>query len=440
MKKSRAKKLLTLLMVLVVVLGSVVFAGCASNTGSTGGAANQGQSNAQDGESTSGNAPATIKIGIVAPISGPMANFTVGLNRSIELSVEAINKDGGIYIAEYDKKIPVEVILGDSQSSPTIASEVATKLATQDKVNFLIGEWTPETANPVSIVGERYKIPTLVNGSPDESWLVNGPYEWSFAYMFSLKNIGQSYFDAFDSLETNKKIGLVLDSGVDGVGMADAMNTLAEGRGYTVIDPGRFPEGTTDYSSVISKLMSEGCDIMFANLVTPQLNTLWNQVLQLGYKPKVAVLGKGMQLSPDVNTLDCVWACTELEWDPRFPYTSSLHGLTAQELSDDFEKAVGQQADITIGWDYAAFDIFHDVLTRAQSLDPAAIRDAMAATDLDTVYGHIKFSDENVSLVPIGLAQWIPNEKWGVTKNICGAYDVPEIAHLIVPLQPILYD
>jgi branched-chain amino acid transport system substrate-binding protein len=156
-----------------------------------------------------------------------MANFTVGIKHAADLCLAAMNKAGGYYIKEYDKNIPVEIVWGDSESSSAKASEVATKLVTESKVNILIGEWTPDTANPVSVVGERYKVPTLVSGAPDTSWLANGPYEWSYALLFSYSNFIDEYFAGFDTLETNKKIGLVLDSSVDGIGMAELVTQKA---------------------------------------------------------------------------------------------------------------------------------------------------------------------------------------------------------------------
>lgn len=58
------------------------------------------------------------------------------------------------------------------------------------------------------------------------------------------------------------------------------------------------------------------------------------------------------------------------------------------------------------------YEIIIDVLKRAQTLDKEALRNAIAATDLDTVAGHVKFSKENVSVVPGGLYQWVKGKKF----------------------------
>lgn len=442
MKKVGVKKILALL--LVLVLSFALLCGCGAAKPATDTTTDTPDTTSNDttsSDTTMGDAPDTIKIGFVVPLSGPMANFTVGIYHAADLAIAAMNADGGMYIAEYDQKIPVEVIWGDSESSSTKASEVATKLATEDKVSILVGEWTPDTANPVSIVAERYKIPALVSGAPDSSWLANGPYEWSFALLFSYDNFIDEYFAGFDTLETNKKVGIVLDSSVDGIGMAELLAAKADARGYEIVDPGRFPVDTTDYTAVIAQIQDAGCDILIASMFTPQLVTIWNQCQQLGYQPKIVVLSKGMHLSADVPALgDGAWNfAAEPEWSPEFPYTSSLLGLTAQELSDDFEAVVKQAPDLTIGWDYSLFDVIADVLGRAQSLDPTTLRDTFATTDLDTIYGHVAFRDDHVSIVPICFGQWVPDDTWGVHQSLVGADHVPELADLTVPLLPMEY-
>ncbi len=430
------------LLLAVVFCFLLVLSGC--NTGTSGsspsaaGSSPNASGSTAPSADTSGSSGSTvdsgktsIKIGFVAPLSGPMANFTVGIKHAAELALNAMNKDGGILVNELGKKLPVEIIWGDSESSPTKASEVATKLATSDKVDILVGEWTPDTANPVSVVGERYQIPTLVSGAPDTSWLANGPYEWSFALMFNYDFFLDEYFNGFDRLDTNKKIGLVLDSSVDGIGMAEFIAAKAPERGYTVVDPGRFPQGTTDYTAVINQIQSEDCDILVASLITPELVTLWNQCQQLGYEPKIAVLSKGMHFSADVAALGPTGAynCIETQWSPEFPFTSSLLGMTAKELSDDFRDTVKQDPDVTIGWDYSLFDVIYDVLSRAQSLDKENVRQAFAATDIECIYGHVVFQDNHVGHVPIVFGQWVPDSTTysGYRKALIAADHVEEV-------------
>ena len=409
----------TLLIVLAVVLVLSLSLGACSSGGSGG----------------SGSGSNTIKIGFVAPFSGPMAAFTVGAKHTTDEALKIMNADGGIEIA--GEKYQVEVIYGDSESDPTKAQEVATKLVTSDKVNILVGEWTPATTSPVSAVGEKNQVPTLVANGPDTSWLEGGPYDWSFGLLFDYDKFIDEYFNGWDKMDTNKKIGLVLDSNVDGVGMAQILTEKAKERGYTVVDPGRFPEGTKDYMQVITEIQSAGCDIFVASLLTPELATLWDQCKQLNYIPKTAVLSKGMHMVTDLKTLgegNGENVTIETQWSPKFPFTSSLSGKTAQELSDEFSAALNESPDLTIGWDWSIYDVIADVLSRTKSTSAEDIRDAFASTSIDCIYGHVEFNDEQVGHVPIVFGQWVLDDTWVYAKNIIAAGHVPEITELSEPL------
>ena len=237
-----------------------------------------------------------ILIGWVAPFTGPLAQFTQTIKFIEAKALPAINKDGGIYIEEYHKKLPVKIIWADSESNPTKASEVASKLVLTDKVDLLVASWTPDTINPVSAVAERYKIPALMENGPIESWLTGGPYHWAFGDVFYLHRMVDSYIDALDTVKTNKKVGFIFDNQVDGILLSKMVREKAAARGYTIIDPGRFPAGTKDYTSLISQFRQAGVDIVIANMVTPDFALAWRQFHQQGFIPKIFVIGKGLLL------------------------------------------------------------------------------------------------------------------------------------------------
>ena len=273
-----------------------------------------------------------ILIGYVAPFTGPMAQFTQSIKWIAAQALPAINKDGGIYIEEYHKKLPVKIIWADSESNDTKASEVASKLVLTDKVDILVGAWTPATINPVSAVAERYKIPALMENGPIESWLTGGPYHWAFCDCFYMNRMVDSYIDAWDTVKTNKKVGFIFDNQVDGILLSKMVGDKASARGYTIIDPGRFPMGTKDYTTIISQFKQAGVDIVIANEITPDFALTWRQFHQQGFIPKIFVIGKGLHFRDAAEALGDDLGnglLSEDMWDPHFNYKSSLTGQTA---------------------------------------------------------------------------------------------------------------
>jgi len=142
----------------------------------------------------------------------------------------------------------------------------------------------------------------MENG-PIESWMTGGPYKWAYGDLFSLENMVDTYIAAWDTVKTNKKVGFVYDNQVDGILLSKLNRQRAEARGYTIIDPGRFPAGTKDYTSIISQFKKAGVDIVVANMITPDFAVALKQFHQQGFIPKIFTIGKGLCFRSDANAL-----------------------------------------------------------------------------------------------------------------------------------------
>jgi len=81
--------------------------------------------------------PETIKIGTSAPISGMFAGFGEGCTWGAQAAVDDINAQGGIYVKEFDRKIPVEYIVVDNESDPSKSGSLAEDLILRDEVDLL---------------------------------------------------------------------------------------------------------------------------------------------------------------------------------------------------------------------------------------------------------------------------------------------------------------
>ena len=172
---------------------------------------------------------------------------------------------------------------------------------------------------------------------------------------------------------------------------------------------GRFPIGTKDYTNIISTFKNEGVDIVVANMITPDFGVAWKQFHQQGFVPKVFVIGKGLHFTTDVMALGGDLGnglLSEDLWEGSFPYTCTLTGQTADELTKEYEAASGKYGDCTIGYDMSIFEIINDVFTRAKSVDREKVRKALAETNLDTVYGHIQYNEQHIAEVPVVVSQW----------------------------------
>jgi branched-chain amino acid transport system substrate-binding protein len=178
--------------------------------------------------------------------------------------VAEINKGGGIFLKDLGKRLPVRVKAMDTESNPTKAAEVATKLILQDKVDLMLSMGTPDTVNPVDAICERYQVPAVSSVAPIEPWLTGGPYKWSYHFFWGLGDIITVFTGMWGAFadKTNKVVGGFWPNDPDGAVWAVEFGKALKNAGYRVVDVGRFPYGMQDFSGFISTWKKEKVQIL----------------------------------------------------------------------------------------------------------------------------------------------------------------------------------
>jgi branched-chain amino acid transport system substrate-binding protein len=383
-----------------------------------------------------------ILIGRPNPSTGPLAGFGEASPWTDNRAIEAINKDGGIFIKERGKKLPVKIKMVDTESNPTKAAELAGMLILKDKVDLMIVLHTPDTVNPVSAMCERYKMPCIGLDAPVDAWLTGGPYHWTFHSFWTDETITNLYVDIWDEVrdQTNRVVGALWPNDPDGIMFTKFFSEILPKRGYRIVDPGRFPYFNKDFTSVIDLFKREKVEIVTGCPIPPDWGTAWKQFHQQGFVPKIATIAKACLFPTDVNALGDDLAdgiTSEVWWSPHHPFKSSLTGETPQELCDAWVKETGKEWTQPLGYKYAGFEIAADVLKRSGSLDHNALRESLAKTDLKTIVGPIKFNDKNYSETPLVGGQWVKGKKWPWTLEITNNQLYPQIkktANMVFPI------
>jgi branched-chain amino acid transport system substrate-binding protein len=365
-----------------------------------------------------------IVIGYVSPQTGPLAAFAAAdafvVERAVKaLDAKAITVDGKI------ARFRVQRV--DSQSNPTKAGEVAQGLISNDKVDLVVVAHTPDTTNPVGAVCEATRTPCISTAAPIGPWLSGAPYEWTYHFFWDLPDIIKVFTGMWDTLPTNKVVGALWPNDPDGSAWAEAFTRALTDKGYKVIDPGRYPNGTTDFTVFVQKWKEAGAEIVTGVPIPPDWAACWRQCAQQGYKPRIASIGKAVLFPAAVEAIGGGLAeglSSEVWWSPAHPFKSSLSGETAAALAG----AYPQQWSQPLGFVYALFEIAGDVFARAQSTDKDLLRKALAATKLDTIVGPIQFDDKHVARTPLVGGQWTKGDKYPWDLRIVYNETAPAIA------------
>jgi len=383
----------------------------------------------------------TIKIGFVSPQTGPLAQFGEADKWSIAGVTEAF-KDG---LALSGAKAHLEIILKDSQSSPNRAGEVANDLILKDKVDLMVVSSTPETTNPVSDACELNEVPCISTVAPWQPWFFgrNGVpgkgFNWTYHYFWGLEDVIGVFTNMWNSVPTNKKVGGLFPNDGDGNAWGDKEHgfpgPLAK-QGYTLVDPGRYQNLTQTFAAQIAAFKNAGVDIITGVVIPPDMKTFVTQAHQQGLKPKVISVGKALLFPGAVEALGDLGdgITTEVWWTPSHPFKSSINGMTAAQLAARYEADTKKQWTQPIGFSHSLFEVAIDVFKRAKDANNhAAVRDALAATSMNTVVGQVKWGGEgpfgkNVSKTPLVGGQWVRGKKYMydlVVVNNETAKDIP---------------
>jgi branched-chain amino acid transport system substrate-binding protein len=383
-----------------------------------------------------------VKLGFVSPTTGPLAGF----GEADDFVIDAIKTTFGAGIQIGGKLHPIEIIKKDSQSDPARAGAVAGDLVSSDGIDMMLVESTPETTNPVADVCEANGIPCLSTVAPWQPFFFGRQadpanpkeFDWTYHFFWGLEDIIAVFLDMWSQVSTNKKIGAIWPNDGDGNAWGDpklGFPPAFASAGYTLTDPGRYGNGTPtdDFSAQIGQFKKAGVDILTGVPIPPDFTTFWTQAAQQGLKPKVASIGKALLFPSSVEALGPDLGdglSTEVWWSPSHPFTSSLTGETAKAVADAYSAAKKQWTQ-PIGFVHALFEIAADTLKRTTDIESkAAIRDAMAATKLDTIVGPISWGGgpfKNIAKTPLVGGQWGKGTTTMYDLTIVSNKDHPEI-------------
>ena len=373
------------------------------------------------------HAAKSIKLGYVSPQTGPLAAFAEADNFVISNFLNAVK--GGIKVG--NATLPVEVTVKDSQSNPNRAAEVAKQLIVSNKIDLMLVASTPETTNPVSTQCENEEVPCISTVAPWQPYFIGRqgnpgdpaswkPFNYTYHFFWGLEDVIAVYTNMWGQLKTDKSVGGLFPNDGDGNAWGDkhvGFPPVLDKLGYKLTDPGRYQNLTDDFTAQITAFKKAECDIITGVMIPPDFPTFWNQAQQQGFKPKAASIGKAIlfpvaleALGSNGNNLS-----SEVWWTPSHPFKSSLNGMSAKALADAYEKASGKQWTQPIGFVHALFELAVDVMQRSHDVgNNKAIVDAIAATKLNTVVGHIEwgqknlppFAQKNIAKTPLVGGQW----------------------------------
>jgi ABC-type branched-subunit amino acid transport system substrate-binding protein len=232
------------------------------------------------GASGDGTANEGLKIGLIAPVTGPVVQEATAMKRGFELAIKKINTAGGVLGK------PVKIVEVDDQADAAKSTQLAQRLITQDNVDYIFGTIPGDTTAAVAQVAESAKVP------------------FSSAILGNAGICGK-YFFPFGEPNASLLNGLVPQMMKDfGPRVAFVGNDYAFPRGYfadsrkLIEDAGGevaleeySPLGTADWQPVIAKVNAANPDWVLTAVVGADATAFVTQADQAGLLDRVGLTG-----------------------------------------------------------------------------------------------------------------------------------------------------
>ena len=336
--------------------------------------------------SCGGAASGTIKVGLLAPLSGAVPTFGVSTKEGVEQAVKEWNDKGGIA----GKKI--ELVVADSQCSADPAVNAANKLIDQDKVKFLIGEVCSSASIPVSEIANPKGIvqisPTSTNAklTVDNNGKVKD-YIFRACFIDDFQGLVMAKFAQGKGYKT---AFIMFDQGNDYVrGLAESFEKAWTDLGGTVVGKEAYNAKTdTDFSAILTKVAESKAEVLYLPDYYNIVNLVGAQAKDKGVTA-VMMGGDGW----DSDKLDVAAA------DGGF-YSNHYDAADTRQIVIDWLKTYGAaykdekgntkvpDALATLGYD-AANMLFAAIDKAGTADDTAKVKDALAGISWEGVSGKI---------------------------------------------------
>jgi branched-chain amino acid transport system substrate-binding protein len=342
------------------------------------------------------HAQSVIRFGASLSLTGGMATEGRLVKDGYDFYVKMANERGGIKVGNVPHK--VEIIYYDDESNAQRASALIERLIVQDKVHFVLGPYSSGITFPASSVTERHRTPMVAAHAASSTI-----YERGYKYLFAVLTSVDQYTINMIKLAAErgaKTVALINENALFPQLGIDGAAAQAKAAGLQVVYKEHYPSKTTDLSPLLSAAWAKKPDVIIAGGYTADMMLLARQANELNIRPKMLGFLLGPTLPGFVESLgrNAEYVLEPIQWAPNMPWKDELFGITAADYAARFEKEFGYKPDYHPPQSSAALIVYHRAIEKAGTLDPQKVRDAIAATDITTFYGPIRFNEKGQNI------------------------------------------
>lgn len=358
-----------------------------------------------------------IRIGSIAPLTGPQAHLGKDNENGTRLALDEANAAG---VTLGGKKVKFVLLSEDDQADPRTATVVAQKLVDQH-VQGVIGHLNSGASIPASKIYFDAGIPQISPSATAIAYTAQG-FKTAFRVMTNDRQQGKVLGEYAVKKMGAKKIAIIDDRTAYGQGLADEVEKAVKAAGGEIVAHEYTTDRSTDFLAILTSIKAKQPDLLFYGGMDAQGAPMIRQLRSLGIKAKF-LGGDGAQTTE----------FTKLAGADAEGVTASSPGLPIDSMPGGKafrEKFTAKYGTIQTYAPYAydAAMTMVEAMKQADSAEPAKYIAQLARIQRTGVTGQISFDEKgDVRGGAITLYQ-VKNGKWEVLETVMGDVGVAATA------------
>jgi len=361
----------------------------------------------EEGAPPAPEAPDTIKFGWAISLTG---DFAFGAEteqcRAFRMWFADTNEKGGIYLSEYGKRIPIEVITYDDKSDPATCVQNAEKLILEDKVDLLLPSWGSTMTFAEAPIANKYGYPYVTPSCSVEEMRqmrIEQPLPYYFGALNMLREQAPSLAEllAGCGVET---AAIIHHDVLHGIEWATYVAPALEDVGIDVTLLEQFPMGTSDLSPILKRIKTLNPDALLVFGYPPEEFLALEQTITVDFNPKVYFGSVG----PAFPSFRDSYGANVVEGIMHSGAWNGKISPEAAEFVDRFAaEGYGEPDYWCTGIAYGVCQVYEQALEKAGTIDREAIKNVLETETFHTVVGEVKFGEDGHNLYfPGDIGQW----------------------------------
>lgn len=205
-----------------------------------------------------------IVLGTTISDTGPFSTLADRWRKMSEVYAEELNKDGGVFVKDCNRKLPIKFVIYDDQSVPATAVSLYEKMASVDGVDFFVGPDWSSLGLAVPPIAEKHQIPMVMANVATPAMYERGlKYAWGTPAPV-VTRWSERYFEMVSRMEPKPKtIYFITHDNPVMKGITGLWSKKAEEQGLKVVGAETFSQESKDFTALIAKVRSAKPDVIY---------------------------------------------------------------------------------------------------------------------------------------------------------------------------------